>query len=208
MKTIDLESWPRKKHYLYYKGFNMPHFTITANVDITVLREYVKQHQLSFFATFLYLVVSEINKQEEFRSRIRGNQVVVHELVHPSYTVLGPDDLFSFVTSEFVLDPKDFYKRVDHDVDTAKLGGNLEDDPNRDDLIYVSALPWVSFTHLTHPFDTSHVDSIPRITWGKFFQDGARWLIPVSIAVHHALCDGVHVGNFYQGLTNSIQSMK
>jgi chloramphenicol O-acetyltransferase type A len=44
----------------------------------------------------------------------------------------------------------------------------------------------------THPGD-----SIPRFAWGKFFWEGDRLEMPLSVDGHHGVIDGVHVGRFY-----------
>ena len=41
------------------------------------------------------------------------------------------------------------------------------------------------------------VDSIPRIAWGKFFSKGDRIKMPLSVQIHHALADGIHVGRYF-----------
>ncbi|MBU1145752.1 MAG: chloramphenicol acetyltransferase [Firmicutes bacterium] len=208
MKIIDVDSWHRKKHYNYYKDFDLPHFSITANVDITNLYHFAKKNQTSFFATLLYYVMKVVNDIPELKYRIRGNEVILHDTIHPSYTVLANEDLFQFVTSTFTEDFQAFLHKVDQDIDYVKIHENLDDIPGKDDLIYISAIPWVTFTNLSHPFDTKHPDSIPRISWGKFFKENDRVIIPISLSAHHALCDGIHVGKFYQLLSNTINSIQ
>ncbi|MDD3122753.1 MAG: chloramphenicol acetyltransferase [Candidatus Izemoplasmatales bacterium] len=208
MKKINIETWHRKSHFNYYKDFDMPHFSITANVDITKLYNFVKNSEKSFFATFLYYVMKTVNAIPELRYRIRNGEVYLHDVVHPSYTVLAGEDLFRFVNSKFDEDFAMFIKNVDEDIDQAKIGSGLSDEPNTDNLVYVSAIPWVTFTNLSHPFDTKHPDSFPRISWGKFFKEDEKVFIPVSLSAHHALCDGIHVGKFYQLLSNTIESIE
>ncbi|MBE0686125.1 MAG: chloramphenicol acetyltransferase, partial [Anaerolineaceae bacterium] len=41
-------------------------------------------------------------------------------------------------------------------------------------------------------------DSFPRITWGKFFDQGQQRLMPLSLLANHALVDGLHVGKFFE----------
>jgi len=205
MKKIDIEHWHRKNHFNYYKNFDLPHFSITSNVDITNLYRYVKKNELSFFSTMLYYTMLAVNQIDELKVRIRGDEVVQHDVVSPSYTVLTGEDLFSFVTTPFVDDKTAFITNVDNDIDHAKLTKSLEDEIGKDDLVYVSAIPWVTFTALTHPFDSKHPDSFPRISWGKFFKDHDRVMIPISLSAHHALCDGIHVGRFFQMLSNMIE---
>ena len=69
--------------------------------------------------------------------------------------------------------------------------------PGQDDLLYMTAIPWVSFTNFMHPLDLFPVDSVPRFAWGKFFEDGRFLKMPPSVQAHHALMDGIYVGRFY-----------
>lgn len=32
---------------------------------------------------------------------------------------------------------------------------------------------------------------------GRFFEDSGKFLLPVSISVHHDTCDGYHVSKFF-----------
>jgi Chloramphenicol O-acetyltransferase len=41
------------------------------------------------------------------------------------------------------------------------------------------------------------VDSIPRISWGKYFEEVGKIKLPLSVQAHHALVDGIHVGQFF-----------
>jgi chloramphenicol O-acetyltransferase type A len=70
----------------------------------------------------------------------------------------------------------------------------------RDDLIYITCIPWVSFTHLSHTILINKNDSVPRISWGKFFIQDGKTLLPFSVQVHHAFVDGMHVGQYFEKL--------
>jgi chloramphenicol O-acetyltransferase type A len=59
-------------------------------------------------------------------------------------------------------------------------------------------LPWFDFTSISHARDFSHEDSAPRITFGKITEADGRFTMPVSIHVHHALADGLHVAQFVE----------
>ena len=71
------------------------------------------------------------------------------------------------------------------------------------DKLFISTLPWVSYTSLIQPVPIP-ADSTPRITWGKYFAQGNRILLPVSVLCHHALVDGIHIANFYKQLDEQI----
>ena len=51
---------------------------------------------------------------------------------------------------------------------------------------------------------TPSADSNPRITWGKYFTQGEKVLLPVSVLCHHALVDGAQIARFYQALTKEM----
>jgi chloramphenicol O-acetyltransferase type A len=59
-------------------------------------------------------------------------------------------------------------------------------------------IPWVSFSGLLHARRIPSDDSIPKIVFGKHhLRDGSRRL-PISIEAHHALMDGLEVGQFLE----------
>ena len=71
------------------------------------------------------------------------------------------------------------------------------------DKLFISSLPWVSYTALVQPVPQP-ADSHPRISWGKYFLQAGRTLLPVSILCHHALVDGLHLAAFYQALDREL----
>jgi chloramphenicol O-acetyltransferase type A len=74
---------------------------------------------------------------------------------------------------------------------------SLDDDPG-DNLIFMTSIPWVSFTSFTHPMHLNPPDSVPRFAWGKIFEEGDRLKMPFSVQGHHAVMDGLHVGRYYE----------
>lgn len=69
-----------------------------------------------------------------------------------------------------------------------------------ENIIHFSAIPWIRFTSVSHPRHFGIRDSIPKITLGKYYHLEDRMMIPVSVYVHHALADGLHVGQFTMAL--------
>ena len=207
MKKIDIENWKRKKHYDFYKDYTYPHFSVTANINVTKLVEYSKKHKISFFPSFLYVVMKAMNSIDNFKYRIRGEEVVLHDFISPSYTVLNEDELYVFCTTIYDDDYETYIKKVIKDIEKSKKGNRLEDIPGKDDLVFVSSLPWTSFTSTTHPIDVNHPDSFPRILWGRYFKENEKYLIPLNIFVHHGLCDGLHVARFFEQIEKNIDEL-
>jgi len=197
MKTIDILTWSRKKHFELYQGFDYPHFNLTAPIDITHIQPVIKEMELSVTVTFTYLFARIANELPEFRWRIRGNSVIEHEIVNPSTSILAPGDLFSFCTIPFDYNFAAFSSTAAKKIDDVREHPTLEDEPGQDDLLFMSSIPWISFTQLTHPVHMNPVDSVPRISWGKYFEEAGRIKMPLSVQVHHALMDGLHVGRYF-----------
>ena len=198
MREIDLETWPRRVHYELFSKMDYPHFNLTANVDITVLRPFLKENDVTFTTGLIYLIGLVANGIPEYRTRIRGEKVVEHEVVHPSTTVLTDDDLFTFCSVKFSAEFATFQAEAERRFEQVRQNPELHDDDWADTLLFMTSLPWVSFTGLMHPISMSPVDSVPRFAWGKFFAEGDRVKMPLSVQGHHGLMDGVHVGRFFE----------
>jgi len=197
MRHINLETWSRSEHFKVFSAFDHPHFSMCANVDLTTFYPVVKQRGLSSNVAIVYVIARAANAIPEFRYRIRAGKVVEHEIVHPATTILTDDDLFTFCTFDYTEDFSLFAARAAEQIAYVKEHLTLEDEPGRDDLLFMTAIPWVSFTSFMHPLHLDPVDSVPRFAWGKFFEDGKFLKMPLSVQAHHALVDGVHVGRYF-----------
>ena len=197
MRHISVNTWPRRRHFELYCGYDHPHFSMCANVDLTAFLPVVKERGLSLNLATVYVITRAANAIPEFRYRIRGTQVVEHEVVHPAITILTEGDLFSFCALDYVEDFPEFAARAAETITCVQDDPTLEDEPGRDDFLFMTAIPWVSFTAFEHPMHLSPADSVPRFAWGKILQQGERLQMPLGVQGHHALMDGVHVGKFY-----------
>jgi chloramphenicol O-acetyltransferase type A len=198
MRKIDMQTWSRRQHFDLYNSFNHPHFNMCANVDLTRFLPYLKQNGISFNPAFVYLVSRTANEVPEFRYRIHGDVVIEHEIVHPSTTVLVSEELFSFLSLTHVDDFHIFVAEYSEKVAYVKTHPTLEDASKDDDMLFMTSIPWVSFTSFMHPINMHPCDSIPRFAWGKYFMEGERVRMPLSVQGHHAVMDGIHMARFYE----------
>jgi chloramphenicol O-acetyltransferase type A len=197
MRRIDIETWPRREHFKLLCDWDYPHFNMCANVDLTSFYSFVKQRGISINVAIVYVLARAANAIAEFRYRIRDGEVVEHEIVHPATTILTKGDLFSFCPIKYTEDFPSFEARAMQQIAHVKEHPTVESDPVQDDMLYMTAIPWVSFTSFMHPLDMYPVDSIPRFAWGKFFEQGEQLKMPLNVQAHHALLDGVHMGRYY-----------
>ena len=200
MRTIDMQTWSRRNHFRLFSTFNHPHFSMCVNVDVTAFYPFVKRHGYSLTVSMVYLISRASNAIPEFRHRIRGDQVVEHEIVNPGFSMLIDQDLFSFCAVEYVENFPEFASRAEKDIADMKAHPDLEANPEKDDALYMSPIPWVSFTSFTHPMQLHPADSVPRFAWGKYFKESDTLKMPLSVQGHHAIMDGIHMGRFYEKL--------
>lgn len=203
MREIDIQTWSRREHYRLYGSFDHPHFGLCANVDLTEFYPTLKRQGISITVGLIYAISRAANAIPEFRYRIRDGKVIEHEVVHPSATILGDEDVFGFCTIPYNEDFSEFAAVAEPMIARVSEHPTLEEDPGDDNLLFMTAIPWVTFTSFMHPIHLQPPDSIPRFAWGKFYEDGKSLKMPLGVQVHHGLMDGVHVGKFYtlfQGL--------
>ena len=198
MQQVNLETWPRREHFALFRTFDHPHFNMCANVDLTAFTPALKQRGVSFTVGIVYVVSRAANAIPEFRYRIQADRVVEHEVVHPSVTILVDKNLFSFCTMNYIENFSEFAVSAAGRIAYVKEHPTLKNEPGQDNLLYITALPWVSFTSFAHPMQLHPADSVPRFAWGKLFTEGMLLKMPLSVQGHHALMDGIHMGRFYE----------
>lgn len=197
MKKINLDDWPRKEHYLFFQDFDYPYFSLCADMDLTAILPRLKEKAISFTAAMMYLVARVANGIPEFRQRVRDGGPIEYDAVHPSVTILSKDDLFTFCTVRYAPDFSGFIQAAEQEIAQVKDKPGLEEKIKDDSMLFMTSIPWVSFTSFHHPLKLDPADSVPRFAWGKYRQAGGSIVMPLSVQGHHALMDGLHLGLFY-----------
>lgn len=197
MRRITMEQWSRREHFETYINFEQPHFSMCANMDVTTFYPWSKHRGYSFNVAVVYLISRAANSIPEFRQRIREGGVVEHDVVHPSSTIMTEGDLFSYCTFEFAMDFEAFASHANEVIAHVKEKPTLKDEVGRDDLLFMTAIPWVSFTSFMHPLPSWPPDSVPRFAWGKRFEETDAIRMPLAVQAHHALMDGIHMAKYY-----------
>ena len=203
-EKVNLEEWNRSDAYLFYKSYSDPLFNITANVPTTRLYHYCKETKSSFFLNSLFYSLQAANAVPEFRLRLLENDLVVFENICVGSTILRSDNSFCFCYFDYTKDKEVFLKNGEESINLAKNTKNLEPKKGVVDIIFHSVVPWISFTSIKHARNEGKMDSIPKIVFGKYFQQGDEWMLPVSVEANHAMMDGFHVGQYFNNLEKLI----
>ena len=203
-KYIDMETYKRKSHFEYFNSLAYPYVGITVNVDITELLQVIKAKKLPFFFTICYCVSRSANQIAEFRQRILDNQIIEYDHCRTSHTVALSDGTYCYCDLDSSYSFEDYISYAAQEQEKAKQMNSITEEPEDVlDKFFVSTIPWVSYTALINPTPIP-ADSNPRITWGKYFEQNDKVLLPVSVLCHHALVDGLHISKFYELLSEQI----
>lgn len=199
---MDLEKWNRKEHFLFFSAFDDPFFGVTVSVDFTRAYEEAKADKASFFLYSLHHILRQVNALEAFKLRVEEGQVVRFDAVHVSPTIGREDGTFGFAFFEYLPDREIFIAEANREIERVKAGSGLSlpAEADRHDVLYFSSVPWFAFSEMKHATSFKQCYGIPRISTGKLILENGRYLLPVSICVHHGLMDGRHVAELIEKL--------
>jgi len=206
---VDLSRWARKEHFEVFQSFAQSTINQTVLVDITVLLKYIKEVGWKFYPTIIILISKTVTRHAEFRMSMKNNELVIWNDIHPSYTIFHNEtETFSSLWSHYDGNIHHFQDVYSQDV--ARYGNNLAYWPkeeSRENIFFVSAIPWVSFTSFNINVANMQNFFAPMFTVGKYYTQDGKVLLPVAVQVHHSVCDGFHVArmiNELQELINDI----
>ncbi len=195
-QLLDIESWSRKEHYAFFRRFDEPFFGVCVEVDCTGAYQRAKQSNTSFFLHYLHATLQAANQTKPFRYRIDQGQVWIYDVVHASPTINRPDGTFGFSYIDYHEDFLIFEDAGRQEIKRVQHSTGLVPSVAGQNVLHCSAMPWLSFTSVSHARSFTFEDSCPKVSFGKMREHGGRKLMPVSIHVHHALMDGHDVAKF------------
>jgi chloramphenicol O-acetyltransferase type A len=205
-KKLDLDTWVRKEHFLFFKQFDEPYYGVTVIMDCTAAYVFAKEKKASFFLYTMYLALAASQKIAEFTYRIEGDEVYIHDQVDGGSTVGRANGTFGFGSFPYAPSFDEFIVTANREVEQVQQSNELVRS-SATNIIRFSSLPWIDFTSISHARMFGIEDSCPKISFGKMtIQEDGKRSMPVSIHVHHALVDGLHVGQFidsFQQLMNN-----
>ena len=200
---VDLDTWPRAAQFRLFRTYQQPHYATTVRLDVTHLLAR-KADGVSPYRACLYAIGAGLHAVPELCMRFRGDQVVAHDMVTLSMTVPTVAGSFGYAYVPFVADRSTFDSQAEALIGDVARGGTLDANSGaRDDLAYLSCMPWLDYTSINNALPGPD-DCIPRVTWGKFVQRDGRWDMAMTLEVHHALVDGAQVGAYFEGVQSAL----
>lgn len=213
MKEVDIKNTDRENTYNWFKNFSNSTYSCNVVMDLTTLINYVKNNDKSFFITLLYIVVRGLNCIDEMRMRLVNDKPVIYDEINPAITVMTKTGTFENVRFKNNINYNEFHKVAQEKIEKAKNQEKIEsEDYNPDncyDEYYITCLPWVEFTQLTHPIpDDKSSQCIPRICWGKYYEENGKYKINLNITVSHIFVDGYPLSRVFIKIQDMLDNIE
>lgn len=193
-KIIDENTWERAMHCRVFRNSVEPAFCVTFETDVLGLKKYVKENNFSFTLAMVYAVCKCANQIEAFRYRFVDGKIVLFANIDTAFTYLNKETgLFKVVNVPMMDDLKDYCinaKKIADDQEAYFAG------PLGNDVFQCSAMPWVTYTHISHTNSGKKDNATPLFDWGKYYEKDGKLMMPVSVQAHHSFVDGIHIGEF------------
>lgn len=207
-EIIELENFPRKDHFKFFSTMANPYTGLTVNIDVTEAVGFIKENGYPFFLTILWSVCRAANQVPEFRQRAVDGKIRQYKHCNTSHTVSKEDGTYAYCSLDCQKPLAEFIEYGKAENQLAAMNGNIDDGEYEDlnSLIFISTVPWVTYVDIYQP-TPSPADSIPRIVWGRYFEQGDKLMMLVTVLVNHALVDGLHIARFYKKLEETLNNL-
>jgi len=211
---LDTAAWSRRDAFGFFRRFDKPFFNVCVRLDVARLKQALDDaaRPAGLSLACYWLALRLANEQQPFRLRFEGERVRVHEVIDGSSTVLREDgESFGFANFDYTADFSAFASAAGAAIRAARRDPT-DFEPRPDDVarLHFTTLPWLHFTSFSHARiwrrDGQPEDAVPKLAFGRADAEGPRLWMPMSVEVHHALMDGVHVGRFVQGFEALLRS--
>jgi len=200
MKLVETKGWYRENQFEFFKDYEDPYFNITTRIDVTNLQNYCRTHQKPFSLGCIFVADKAMNAIEEYRMRLQQGKVVLFDRVNIGSTVLNTNNSFSFCDFEYHGDFDVFQETAQQALSNHSEYRIHESQLNPLAMVHCTILPWVDITGFKHAKKGDEKEQgIPKIVFGKRIEmPGGKFEISFSTEQHHALVDGLHVGQLLQ----------
>lgn len=207
---VDPASWERREQFRYFSKMAPTGYSLTAEIDVTRLRQTQKEAGLRFYPVYLYLVTRELSRDPAFTLAERDGVLGHYDSLTPLYAVFHEDDkTFSLLWTEWRDSFAAFNREYLFDRERyAGVHGILakKDPLPPPDAYTVSCVPWVSFSSFSVMSYENKPYYFPSVEAGKFTERAGRTFLPLSLTCHHAATDGWHVKSFLERFQSAVNA--
>lgn len=92
-KLIEKNTWKRKPYFNHYFGQIRCTYSITVNIDISVVMSFKNKNRTKLYPLLIYVLTKAVNNHEEFRTAINDKgELGVWDTLLPCYTVFHEEN--------------------------------------------------------------------------------------------------------------------
>lgn len=206
---VNLNEWNRGNLFKSYIDNMRIVMSLTVDIDVTKLVTFIKNNNLNFYPSMIWIVSRIVNAHDEFKyGWDETGNLIKWNFISPSYVNFhNEDENFTKLVTKYSDNLFEFHNRFMVDKEKNKLErGFVKNQPLN--FFDVSCLPWIKYKNFDiHVFDEG-VFLAPVITWGKYeMEQPGRIIMPLSMNVHHAVADGFHLSRFFIEVQELIDSL-
>lgn len=213
-QKIDYENWDRRDIYEQFDGYS---YTISVEMDMTRLRERMRERGQKFYPLICWIITKTANSDADYRFAKIDGCVGYYDRVRTCYTLRrnAKPHLFTHMVTDYQEDMDLYYEQFLRD----KAAGEAKDSlyyygTPMPDCVDVSVLPETAFTSLSLSIPPSfysraqgNTQYTPFVTVGRFFERGGRVILPVTTRFHHAVNDGYHAEKFFRLMQENLNAV-
>ena len=197
-----LADYPRRAHLEFFRRHSNPFYSLTFELDATRVRARARELGASIYAALVWTYHRALLGIDAFRTRLAGDEVVLHDTLRIGMTVPAPGRTFTFATLDWEAEAERFFARARERMTGASARVDLSGGA-APDFAYYTALPKVPFTSFAHVALPDPTAGQPEAAFGRFRQDGALLLVPVGVMVNHLYVDGADLGDLCEAASES-----
>ena len=194
---IDIEKWSRGKLFRSYIDVTHSVISMSADINVAPLVSFSRENGYNFYPSMLWIISKAVNAHDEFKySWSSDGELIKWNSISPSYADFYADESFTKFVTEYSDDLSEFHKRFILNREKYKyVRGIVKGQPKN--IFDVSCIPWTRYRNLDlHAFDEENFLA-PIVTWGDFGEDSNGIRMPLTMNIHHAVCDRVHISRFF-----------
>lgn len=209
--SIDIHTWERAQLFHYFSKMAPTGYSITTELDISVMLSALKANKIKFFPAYLWITTKVINQLKAFKVAYREDVLGIWDELIPMYPHFHEEDKsISILWAPFNDDFQIFYqtylnnqKKYGAQKTLLPIGQMMPPE----NCYSISCIPWLEFKHFAlHSYENKPY-FFPTIEAGKYFEREGRVMLPFSINVHHATVDGWHVSHLIELLQNEMNKI-
>ena len=206
-RRLDLETWPRREHYRYYRERLKCGYSLTARLDVTEALAYARRSGRRFYGCVLYAAARTVNGMDEMKLMTAPDGAPgVWDTVHVNFTVFHEDDkTFTDLWTEYRPEFEDFYREFERVVDAFGGHHGVKGRPGQPPNFFcVSCVPWLDYTGFT-TYSAGEPALFPVVTYGKYAEQAGRYTLPATATISHAAADGYHTSLFFERFQENLR---